>query len=200
MTGQATMKLPVGRPVRAVRVHRMGNAEAGGQTAHQVQWLLDLQAKAEAERDAQHATMQCIGAIVGAVKPLPDLVAQRLDEIGAMVTEMALAVAREVVGEALDRGLVDPTETVQRCLRECVVGSEAGPLRIQLSPADLGPVMEQIDRDPEHRQRLGAVEFVADEGLQRGEVVARTGAGTLHYDPSEVFERLCDAVREEVAR
>ena len=197
MSHRVAMQLPLRGSLVGVRLHQP--AAMVGETTPTVQYLLDLKERDEAQRTLQFAIMKCIGRIASAVEPVPGIIHTRLDELGAMVTEMGLAVAREIVGEALDRHLVDPTPVVQRCLRECVFGHDAARLSVALSPGDLAPVLDTLQSDPEVAHRLVAVDFRADASLQPGEVHADTGSGTLMYRPDEVLDRLCDAVRQEVA-
>jgi hypothetical protein len=98
---------------------------------------------------------------------------------------------------ALERGLVDPTPTVVRCLRDCVHGSSKADLVVRLHPLDLEGVQQQLAGMSDLQDEVGAARFVADKSVPRGGVRAETGAGRLLYDPSEVLERISAEVRRE---
>jgi flagellar biosynthesis/type III secretory pathway protein FliH len=133
------------------------------------------------------------------VEAVPQQVGQRLDEVAAIAVELGLALAREIVGSALDRGLVDPTPTVVRCLRDCVHGSGKADLVVRLHPLDLEGVQQQLAGMSELQDEVGSARFVADKSVPRGGVRAETGAGRLLYDPSEVLERISAEVRREAS-
>lgn len=194
----ALLKLPVEQPIAGLHLHATAPA-AGTAAAAKVQWLLGL-GQAQQRRDAEHKALQQIAqATERALQTLPAAVQTRLDAVASMVVELGLAVAREIVGEALAQGHVDPTPTVARCLREAVHGSDAGDLKIHLHPDDLGVVLERLGQQPDLRQRLAAAELVADASTARGAVRAETGAGRLRWDPREVLQRISDEIRREAA-
>lgn len=192
----AMMKLPVEEPIGGLRLHP-SRPVPGSPTAAKVQWLIGL-GDAQRRRDAEHKALLAIAqSIERTLQGLPAGVATRLDAVAAMVVELGLAVAREIVGEALQQGLVDPTPTVGRCLREAVHGSDRGDLRIHLHPDDLDMVFGKLQQQPELRQQLAAAELIADASVARGAVRAETGAGRLRWDPREVLQRLSDEIRAE---
>jgi flagellar biosynthesis/type III secretory pathway protein FliH len=169
----------------------------GGVAASTVQALLDLQARAR-QRDADdRALRELIVAARAKTDAIPGQVTARLDEIAAIAVELGLGIAREIVGVALDRGLVDPTPTVARCLADCVHGSDRADLVVRLHPDDLAGVAERLEHLPEIQDELAAAKLVADPRVPRGGVRAETGAGRLRYDPNEVLGRICDEVRRE---
>jgi flagellar biosynthesis/type III secretory pathway protein FliH len=169
----------------------------GGVAAPTVQALLDLQARAR-QRDADdRALRELIVAARAKTDAIPGQVTARLDEIAAIAVELGLGIAREIVGVALDRGLVDPTPTVARCLADCVHGSDRADLVVRLHPDDLASVAERLEHLPEIQDELAAAKLVADPRVPRGGVRAETGAGRLRYDPNEVLGRICDEVRRE---
>src|SRR5262245_42370209 len=118
-----TTRLPLCEPLRAVRLLSRA-AQPGSRTADAVQWLAqlgELQRQRQAEAKSLQATAQ---AVQRALQQLQTTVAQRLEQVAATAVELGLAVAREIVGDVLDRGGVDPTPTVARCLRDCVHGAD----------------------------------------------------------------------------
>lgn len=182
------------QPIRGVRVlSRSANADAA--TRGKVKWLVSLgeqKARREAELKALQATAQ---AVQRAMQQSQASVTQRVDELAALVVELGLSVAREIVGAALDRGDVDPTPTVVHCLRDCVHGSDDEDLVVKLHPDDLALVSERLRTMPDLADAVAKAKFVADATLGRGEVRASTDAGKLRYDPRETFERVAAAVR-----
>lgn len=182
------------QPIRGVRVlSRSANADAA--TRGKVKWLVSLgeqKARREAELKALQATAQ---AVQRAMQQSQASVTQRVDELAALVVELGLSVAREIVGAALDRGDVDPMPTVVHCLRDCVHGSDDEDLVVKLHPDDLALVSERLRTMPDLADAVAKAKFVADATLGRGEVRASTDAGKLRYDPRETFERVAAAVR-----
>lgn len=189
-------KLPLQSPIRALRLHAQRPA-AGSPAAERVAMLLDL-GEQHARREAEAATVQkCIAALQTAIADLPREVSARLDEVAGIAVELGLAVAREVAGAALDKGLVDPTPTVRRCLRDCVHGSTEGRLVVRLNPDDLDLVQKSLGAD-DREGFEGELRFAADRAVPRGGVRAETDAGRLKYDPRDVLERIAAEVRREV--
>jgi len=190
-------KLPVPVPIVGLRLHARTVAP-GSPHAEKVAWLLSLQVR-EQQRQADAASLQTFAnGAKQAIAALPKAVGDRLDEVAAIAVELGLAVAREIVGNALDRGFVDPTPTVARCLRDCVHGSNRTDLVIRLHPADLELVQRQLALMTELRDEVAGSRFVADPSVGRGAVRAETDAGRLRYDPREALERIATEVRREV--
>lgn len=193
-----TTTLPLTTRLVAVRLHaRRGSG--GTPAAARVQTLFDLKQREAARVAESEALRAFVAQARRAVEAVPGLVQQGVDQVAGIAVELGLAVARELVGAALDRGLVDPTPTVARCLRDCVHGSDRADLLVRLNPADLEPVQQRLAAMPELHEELELARFVADATMPRGAVRAETGAGRLRYDPREVLERICDEVRREAA-
>ena len=181
-------------PIRAVRVLSR-SAFADESTRGKVKWLMSL-GDLKARRDAEQKSLLTIAqAVARAVQQTQATVQQRTDELAALVVELGLAVAREIVGSALDRGDVDPTPTVVHCLRDCVHGSSESDLVVRLHPDDMAIVQARVAAMPELHESVALTKFLADPSLGRGEVRAATEAGKLRYDPREAFERVAAAVR-----
>lgn len=192
------LKLPLEEPIRQARMLPL-QAPVESAEGKRVRWLLQLgeaQRRREAEQKALHATAQ---ALQKTLLSLQGSVNSRLDQVAQQVVELGIALAREIVGDALERGLVDPTATVLRCLRDCVHGADPKDLVVYLHPEDLAPVQDRIRRMPELQAEFGLARFLADPSLARGAVRAETGAGRLRYDPQQVFARLAEAVRSSLA-
>lgn len=198
MTTTATSKLPLRERLVGLRLLSR-RPVPDSDAARTVEWLLDLgvsQQRQQAESDALQATARAIGRTL---QGLQQTVQTRLDQVAAQVVELGLAVAREIVGDAMARGLLDPTPMVLHCIRDCVHGTDGADLRVHLHPDDLGPVLDRLASMPELRDLLARSELLPDPGLTRGAVRAETGAGRLRYDPEEAFERMAAAVRSAAA-
>ncbi len=185
-------------PLLGVRLLARRAAPAGTPPGR-AQQLLDLKALQERREAATAAVRELAARARTVVEALPQQVGERLDQIAGIAVELGLALANELVGDALGKGLVDPTPTVVRCLRDCVHGSSRADLVVRLHPEDLPLVQQLLPAHPEVREEAAAARFVADASVPRGGVRAETGAGRLVYDPREVLQRLCDEVRREAS-
>lgn len=181
-------------PLRSVRVlSRSANADEA--TRGKVKWLVSL-GEQKARRDAEIKALQATAqAVQRALQQSQATVAQRAEELAALVVELGLAVAREIVGEAIERGATDPTPTVVHCIRDCVHGANDDDLVVRLHPDDMALVTQRLAAMPDLAEATSKAKFVADATLGRGEVRASTEAGKLRYDPRETFERVAAAVR-----
>lgn len=195
MTAVLRMKLP--QPVRALKLHTMPRAEAPASA--RAETLFGLREQADQQAADRQLVLSCVEQISQGLGQVPGMVAQNLEEVSALVTELGLAVAREVVGAAVDQGLVDTTAVVLRCLSNSVQGVQESGMRIQLAPDDLSPVLEELSRHPEVEEQVAQVEFVPNPHLSRGSAQVDTGSGRLVYDPQEVLTRIADEVRREAA-
>ena len=194
----ATSSIPVTQRLVGLRLHRR-TATGGAPAAPRAQQLLDLDARSQ-QREADLAQLRDVLAETRKqLTELPQVVGARVDELAGVAVELGLAIAREVIGAALDQHFVDPTPTVARCLRDCVHGSSDADLVIRLNPEDVAGVKTKIAESPELSREAAAAQFVADASVPSGGVRAETGAGRLHYDPREVLERICEEVRREAS-
>lgn len=190
-------KLAVPQPIVGIRLHNRAPTPGTPQAA-KVQWLLSLEAR-ERQRAADSAALQAFAKVAQqAILELPKAVGARLEEVAGIAVELGLAIAREIVGSALDRGQVDPTATVVRCLRDCVHGSARTDLVVRLHPADLELVRTRLAAMPELQEQVAAARLVGDATVARGAVRAETETGRLRYDPREALERVIAEVRREV--
>jgi hypothetical protein len=184
----------------ALRVHALDGARPaapapGGRTAA----LLELKHRAERDAAERQAAERAALAVERALGQLPALVDARLAEVARHVTELALAVAGEVLGAGLAQGLLDPAAAVARCLAEAVQMPGETRLTIRLSAEDLPLVLAALEHDPRLRERTRGAHIVPDRALARGAVELDTGAGRLRYEPREVFQRMAAAVRKDLA-
>ena len=179
--------------VRSLRLH----APRGERAPHQprLQQLSGLVQKAQQDATDREALRSCIEDIEHQLEGIPRQVAENLEQVSVLATEIGLAVAREIVGSALDQGLVDVTAVVMRCLDHALGGAQTGQVRVQLSPDDLSTVIQSLDEHPDMRERMQQVELLPDASVQRGHVRVETNAGRLSYDPQEVLARISDEVR-----
>jgi flagellar biosynthesis/type III secretory pathway protein FliH len=184
--------------LRALRVRHLAARSAAGGVDARTAWLLELREASEREQRRHQELRACLQGLGRAAAALPDLVARRLQEVAELATEIGLAVAGEVVGEALGRGLVDPTPTVRRCLEQAVSGLTGSGLEVRLHPEDLSAVMAELDRDQALRSGVERTHFVPDPSLARAAVRIETDAGRLLYDHREVLRRIGDDVRKEL--
>lgn len=198
MTGSQLDPAAVGgRRLVGVRLHARESA-AGAASEGTVDWLMSLQQReAQLQRERQ-ALERMAAAVAKSLGELPQTVAARLDEVAGIAVELGLAVAREIVGDALARGNYDPSATVARCLRDCVHGSRRDDLVVRLHPDDLEPVKARLAGLPELAEEFDKARFVGDARVPRGAVRADTDSGRLRYDPREALERISEEVRREV--
>lgn len=193
-----TSTIPVPQRLVGLRLHSRAN-EGGVPDASPARQLLDLEAR-NRQREADRAQLRgLIATAQRQVQELPQVVNQRLDEVAGVAVELGLSIARELVGAALDRHLLDPTPTVARCLRDCVHGTGGSDLVVRLNPDDLEAVEANVAAEPALARAAADVQLVADVSVPRGGVRAETGGGRLHYDPREVLERICEEVRREAS-
>ncbi len=191
------VKLSLTRPLEGLRSHpspvegAVGPGESG-------EWILDMRQRAREEVHRQEAFRICLEGIVKAVESMTATVDRRLEEIAALSTELGLALAREVLGAALEKGFADPTPTVERCLKESAARPSED-VAVFLAPDDLSEVLARLESHPDLREHVARASFTADPELDRGSVRIETASGQLLYEPAEVLQRICDEVRREMA-
>ena len=191
------LKLSLTRPLAGLRSHRSPVEGAAGPGGAE-RWIFDMRQRAQTEMQRHEAFATCLEGIARAVESMTTAVDGRLEEIAALSTELGLALAREMLGAALEKGIADPTLTVERCLKESVAGPNED-VAVFLAPDDLGEVLARMESHPDLRDHLARASFAADPGLDRGSVRIETASGQLLYDPAEVLQRICDEVRREMA-
>lgn len=191
-----TSSLPFHAPIIGLRLHAV-QGKGGVPLAPRGKQLMDLEQREVQRAAATRALTELMHAARATVEAVPQQVGQRLEEVAAIAVELGLAIAREIVGSAMGKGLIDPTPTVVRCLRDCVHGSQRADLVVRLHPEDLAVVQTALAAMPELHEEVAASRFVADASVGRGGVRAETGAGRLHWQPLDVLERICAEVRRE---
>jgi hypothetical protein len=178
--------------LRRIAVHRLEPRSAPAPEAplRRLHLLEERAARERREHEALLAAAQALGEAAVAVRAEA---ARALESLGRQAVELALAIARELVGNAVDRGDADPLPAVLRCL-DAAAGH--GPVSVALAPADLERVMSRMAADPELRARAAACAFVADPALPAGHVRAQAGAAQLAHDPRELFARIAAELRQ----
>lgn len=196
MTMTTMSSIPVASRLVGLRLHTR-RGPGGIPESGRARQLLDLESRnIRREADAQ-VIRQLLAESRAQVEAIPGVVSGRLDEIAGISVELGLAIAREIVGAAIDSGSVDPTPIVARCLKDCVHGSDRGDLVVKLNPEDLAGVKTQLAQMTDMDEEVASARFVADTTVPSGGVRAETGAGRLLYNPREVLERICDEIRRE---
>lgn len=189
--------ITVTRPIAGLRVYRVPTAQE--KRDPRAAWLLGLREAQVREAERHAELLRCLDALQQHAGQIPEAVQRNLDQVISMATEIGLAVAREVVGEAVERGAVDPLPAVRRCVEESVAGLSGGKIDVRLHPEDLSIVVDEIQQEPSLRSKAGSIEFVPDPGLQRGSVHIDSPSGTLRYECAEVLDRISRDVRQSMA-
>jgi flagellar biosynthesis/type III secretory pathway protein FliH len=159
--------------------------------------LTGLKEKEASEDASRAAVVEAARSIQQAIAGIHADVATNLQSVAALSVEIGLAIAKEVVGDVVAEGLIDPSQVVLRCLRMVVRGSQTADVRIELNPEDLNLVVSHLGSDSDLVSEVGQMEFVANPALGRSCVKVSTDSGCLVYDPEEVLARICDEVRKE---
>lgn len=190
------VRLRLGRPLRRVRLHAGG---AAGVASPQSRWLVGARERQQADAEQAEAIERCLRAVKDAIDAVPAIVERNLQEVAAMATEIGLAVARELLGDSIERGTYDPNPTVLRCLKSVVLGADSGEIQVFLAAEDLSSVAGRLSESSELHDWLDRISLAVDPELSRGSVRVESGSGSLIYDPRAVFERIALAVREETS-
>lgn len=141
----------------------------------------DLRAMREATRGLRAAITQ-----------IPALVEERLDGLAALVLDMGLTIAEQVLDTRIERGDMKLVPILRRILAEAVEGGKAAKATVFVNAEDLGAFATGLRDDNAASAEL--LRFEVDDSLRRGCLRVETSAGTWHYDPREVVARL----REEL--
>ncbi len=193
------LQMPMQRRLRGLRMHRVPENESDPSANPRAVWLLRLRERAVEEARGRAELSATLTNLQHTLATLPQIVQQNLQDVAGLAAEIGLRVAEEVVGEALERGLVDPTPTVKRCLEEATMGLADPELEVRLHPEDLSLVVTELDRDPAMRQCVERTHFTPDGSMPRAAVRVDTSAGHLVYDHREVLARMSEEVRKAVA-
>lgn len=185
------------RPLAGVRVCR-DQISTDRQVDEPVKWLTGVRERMQQESEQHAAIVAIADGVQRAFGQVEAMVQDNLRSVTAIATELGLAIAQQVVGTAVVEGLFDPSDIVERCLRDSVQGGQRAEMRVELSPEDLNPVLNQFESDLDLKSQVGEVDFVANPALDRGSVIVSSPSGQLMYDPLEVLQRMCDEVRNGV--
>jgi flagellar biosynthesis/type III secretory pathway protein FliH len=172
-----------------------GSAAAGGEAARKeacVQVpppeLKEIQRRAF-ERGQARERETFTGALAGLLESLAEagakLDAMRAEErrnLARFGVEVAMAVARHVVGTAVAAGSHDPKALVEALLEEALPGLGTGPLQVAVSPADL-TALEDFAGAGAPASVAGRIRVVADPALPRAACRIRSGGAETLADP-----------------
>ena len=191
-----TVRLPLQRKLVSLKVHSAQPELSIGESP-KTRWLFDLSALGERRESDRMVALQCLEAIREALAQTATQVEENLTSIASLAIELGLALAREIVGDAIDRELLNPAAIVLRTLESVTLSPGDASLSIFLSSTDFSTVVAELQRLPEFAEFAGQTEFVIDPNLGQGAVRIETGAGRLRYEPQEVLTILCEEVRRE---
>ena len=198
------LKLSMNRPLVGLRARptaASGPAAPGDPVTlgDSGEWIFRMRDHLRREVERREAFQTCLEGIDRAVESMVSTVNGRLDDVAALITELGIALAREVLGTAIEKGLADPTATVVRCLRDAVSAAD-GATEVFLAPDDLRAVHDRLQTQPDLQKHVERARFTADPDLERGAVRIETEAGRLLYEPREVLQRISDEVRREISK
>ena len=190
---RADFHIEFDRPLNGVKLHSL-EEESGSEI--ESNWICGVRDKMAQDAALLELLVTTVEHIETATAGIAPQIEANLQSVAALATEIGLAVAREVVGQALTDELLDPSDVVLRCLRQSVQTAGDAPLRIELAPSDLDRVIAALDGHPELRSRIGDVDFVPNPDLGSACVQITTAYGSLVYDPQEVLDRVCEEIRK----
>ena len=193
----ARLRTPMHQPLRGIKIHRA--PEVAHQPSPRAVWLMSLREAQVRETRRQAELSATLDGLREQAARLPAVVDHKLGAVAALATEIGLTVAREVVGQAVQQGVIDPAPAVRRCLEEASVGLTGTKLEIRLHPEDLSLVMTELEGDPLLRDKVECATFVPDPGLSRAAVRIDTESGRLKYECGEVLDRISQEVRGSLA-
>ena len=193
--------LPMRKAAGAIRSLRLlpGPDQPYHPLAGRVQALLDLKLKAEREQARDEALQAAALAFRNAVEPLAAHQQANLEQVAALAVELGLEVARQVVGDAADRGRVDLRPVVTDCLQRAVLAPGESQVVVRVHPEDRELLVDALGVSGELAHGPLPCRFEADGDQPRGSVQVATGVGCLTMDPRDVVQRVAAAVREELA-
>jgi flagellar assembly protein FliH len=126
---------------------------------------------------------------------LGDLHRQTCRDVEADLVQLALAVARKIVGREVS---LDP-ETVARIIRQALSRVEhAGRITIKLNPVDLELLAESKPQLLSGLPEAGRAAFEADEGIARGGCLIDTDSGEVDARIERQFQVVEEAFRAEL--
>ena len=126
---------------------------------------------------------------------LGDLHRQTCRDVEADLVQLALAVARKIVGREVSLG----PEAVTRIIREALTRVEhAGRITIKLNPADLELLTDIKPQLLSGLPEAGRAAFEADEGIARGGCLIETDGGEVDARIERQFQVVEEAFRTEL--
>jgi flagellar assembly protein FliH len=126
---------------------------------------------------------------------LGDLHRQACREVEADLVQLALAVARKIVGREVSLG----PEAVTRIIRQALGRVEhAGRITIKLNPADLELLADIRPQLLSGLPEAGRAAFEADEGIARGGCLIETDGGEVDARIERQFQVVEEAFRVEL--
>jgi len=126
---------------------------------------------------------------------LGELRRQTCREVEAELVQLALAVARKIVGRDVSLG----PEAVSRIIREALTRVEhAGRITIKLNPADLELLSDIKPQLLSGLPEAGRAAFEADEGIARGGCLIETDGGEVDARIERQFQVVEEAFRAEL--
>ncbi len=117
---------------------------------------------------------------------------------GAFVTELALGIAEELLGAALQDGRHDVRRLVEAAVAEALPVADAGALTASLHPEDLAELEQAVSLKPLATAR--DVVLRADPSLARGACRILSGGAEVSADPAERFKLAAQRVRAAAAK
>jgi flagellar biosynthesis/type III secretory pathway protein FliH len=173
---------------RAAEIVATAEASAG---EIREQALEDARRARRAAFAAGHADGMASAA--AALARVAEVEAARLAELDAAVVEVALEIARRVVGREIATRPADVLDMARRALR---AAAGAGDVVVRVAPTDVGTVREALPALQAACDR-GALSIAEDPGLDPGEVVVETGGGRVDARVAaqlEAFRRVLSPV------
>lgn len=126
---------------------------------------------------------------------LGDLHRQTCHDVEADLVQLALAVARKIVGREVSLG----PEAVSRIIRQALGRVEhAGRITIKLNPADLELLADIKPQLLSGLSEVGRAAFEADEGIARGGCLIETDGGEVDARIERQFQVVDEAFRAEL--
>jgi flagellar assembly protein FliH len=126
---------------------------------------------------------------------LGDLHRQACRDVEADLVQLALAVARKIVGGEVSLG----PDAVTRIIRQALARVEhAGRITIKLNPADLALLADTKPQSLSGLPEAGRAAFEADEGIARGGCLVEADGGEVDARIERQFQVVEEAFRAEL--
>ena len=142
----------------------------------------------EAERDALAHAAQALQRAAAGLGELHDTITR---EAEAHVVELAVAIARKILCQAIEAGQYDVQPIVQEALR-CAPSRRE--VVVRLNPEDLARI-EKVQADGK-ADPLGSVRLAADPTLGRAECTVETAEGCVEARVEDQLEQVHQALAQ----